>query len=146
MRIRLVSFMALAAGLAMVSAPLFAHHGTSITYQVDRTITVNGVVTEWVYAYPHPQLYFDVKCETGKVEHWGSEFGPTPLMMKNLNIGWGKNSIKTGDTVKMTCNPHKVPGATACLVKELIINGKVMRLGGGGQGGNGAQPAAGAER
>ena len=130
MKIKLVSFVALAAALAMVSAPLSAHHGTSITYQIDKTITVNGVVTEWVYAYPHPQLYFDVKDEAGNVQHWGSEFAPTPLMMRNLNIGWSKTSIKPGDTVKMTCNPHKVPGSTACLVKDLVINGKSMRLGG----------------
>ena len=142
MRIKLFSLLALAA-LAMVSGPLFAHHGTSITYQIDKTITVNGVVTEWVYSYPHPQLYFDVKDEAGNVQHWGSEFGPTPLMMKNLNIGWSKSSIKAGDTVKMTCNPHKVPGATACLVKDLVINGKTMRLGGGG-GNNANAPAAGA--
>jgi hypothetical protein len=138
MRIKVASFVALAA-VAMMSAPLFAHHGTSITYLVDKTITVTGVVTEWVYSYPHPQLYFDVTSESGKVEHWGSEFGPTPLMMKNLNVGWSKTSIKPGDQVKMTCNPHKVPGATACLVKDLVINGKQMKLNGGGN--TAAQPA-----
>ena len=37
----------------------------------------------------------------------------------------------------MTCNPHKVPGATACLVKELIINGKKLPVNGGGGGNNG---------
>ena len=142
MRIKL---MVLAAGLTVASAPLFAHHGTSITYQIDKTITVTGVVTEWVYAYPHPQLYFDVTQENGTVKHWGSEFGPTPLMMKNANLGWSKTSIKPGDTVTMTCNPHKVPDATACLVKELIINGKPRPLN-GGRGGNAAAPPAGAER
>ena len=128
MRIKLPNLIGLSVGVLIVSASLFAHHGTSITYEVDRTITLNGVVTEWAYSYPHPQLYFDVTDESGKVQHWGSEFGPTPLMMKNLNIGWSRKSIKPGDTVKMTCNPHKVPGATACLVKELIINGKLMPL------------------
>jgi Family of unknown function (DUF6152) len=144
MKIKLASFLALAT-LAFMSAPMFAHHGTSITYLVDRTITVTGVVTEWVYSYPHPQLYFDVKDEAGNVQHWGSEFGPTPLMMKNLNVGWSKASIKPGDAVKMVCNPHKVPGATACLVKDLFINGKPMKLNAGG-GNNAAQPTEGASR
>src|SRR5689334_7036137 len=134
MRIKLASLLLVAALglLTMQSAPALAHHGTSITYLVDRTITVTGVVTEWVYSYPHPQLYFDVKDEAGNMQHWGSEFGPTPLMMKNLNVGWSKTSIKAGDTVQMTCNPHKVPGATACLVKDLVINGKPMKLSGPG--------------
>jgi uncharacterized protein DUF6152 len=68
MKIKLATFLAVAA-VAFMSAPMFAHHGTSITYLVDRTITVTGVVTEWVYSYPHPQLYFDVKDDTGNVQH-----------------------------------------------------------------------------
>ena len=115
----------------IVSAPLFAHHGTSVTYDTSKSMTLTGTVTEFSYSYPHPQLYFDVKDASGTVAHWGSEFAPTPLMMKNMNLGWSKNSIKPGDTVVITCNPHKTPGATACLTKELIINGKKLPLGGG---------------
>jgi hypothetical protein len=116
----------------LLSASLYAHHGTSVTYDNSKTMTLTGVVTEFTFVYPHPQLYFDVKDASGAVQHWGSEFGPTPLMMKNMNAGWSKASIKAGDTVTITCNPHKNAGATACLTKELIINGKKMPLGGGG--------------
>ena len=74
---------------------MFAHHGTSVTYQVDKTITLKGTVTEWAFAYPHPQLYFDVKDDNGTIQHWGSEFGPTPLMMKNLrSAGAGSRSSR----------------------------------------------------
>ena len=118
----------LALGLAILCVPAVAHHGTSVTYQVDKTMILNGVVTEFTYSYPHPQLYFDVKDADGKVQRWGSEFGPTPLMMRNLKAGWGRDSIKVGDTITITCNPHKVPGATACLLKELVVNGKTMQL------------------
>lgn len=111
------------------SGALFAHHGTSVTYQVDKTLTMNGVVTEFAFAYPHPQLYFDVKDEKGNVQHWGSEFGPTPMMMKNMHVGWSKESIKPGDQVTITCNPHKLSTANVCLCKELIVNGKKLPLG-----------------
>src|SRR5580658_1338957 len=110
-------------------APAFAHHGTSVTYQTDKTITLTGTVTEFSFSYPHPQLYFDVKDADGNVQHWGSEFAPTPLMMKNMNVGWNRDSIKAGDTVTITCNPHRVPGSTACLAKELIVNGKKLTVG-----------------
>jgi hypothetical protein len=128
MKTKLVSLFFLVVGLLIVGAPVFAHHGTSITYKVDQTITMTGTITEFAYSYPHPQIYFDVKGEDGKVQRWGSEFGPTPLMMRNLNWGWSRTSIKVGDEVKITCNPHKVPGATACLLKELVINGKLFPL------------------
>ena len=118
----------LIAGAALAGPVVEAHHGTSITYFVDKSITVNGVITEFVYGYPHPQVYFDVKKDDGTVEKWGSEFGPTPLMMRNLKVGWGRDSIKPGDTITLTCAPHKTPGATACLAREMHINGKLVAL------------------
>jgi hypothetical protein len=126
MRKKLVNYIALG---VISGAPLFAHHGTSVTYQTDKTITMTGTVTEFSFSYPHPQLYFDVKDADGNVQHWGSEFAPTPLMMKNMNVGWTRDSIKAGDTVTITCNPHRVPGSTACLAKELIVNGKKLTVG-----------------
>jgi hypothetical protein len=112
----------------LAAVPVAAHHGTSITYYVDKSITVSGVITEFVYGYPHPQVYFDVTREDGKVEKWGSEFGPTPLMMRNFKVGWGRDSIKPGDKITLTCAPHKTPGATACLAREMHINGKLVAL------------------
>jgi len=118
--------------LSIISAALaFAHHGTSVTYQTDKTIVLTGTVTEFLFSYPHPQLYFDVKDADGNIQHWGSEFAPTPLMMKKMNVGWTRDSIKAGDTVTITCNPHRVPGATACLAKELIVHGKKLTVGPG---------------
>lgn len=115
-------------GAALAAPALQAHHGTSITYFVDKSITLSGVVTEFVYGYPHPQVYFDLKKPDGKVEKWGSEFGPTPLMMRNFKVGWNRDSIKPGDQIQITCAPHKEPGATACLAREIHINGKLVGL------------------
>ena len=43
---------ALAGVLALAGVPAAAHHGTAITYFVDKSITPTGVVTEFVYGYP----------------------------------------------------------------------------------------------
>jgi len=129
MKIKLASLVALS--LIIISAPLLAHHGTSVTYQVDKTITISGTVTEFSFSYPHPQLYLDVKDANGNIQKWGTEWGPTPAMLKNLNVGWNRASVKPGDQVVIVCNPHKVPGATACLLKELTVNGTKMKLNGG---------------
>ena len=51
--------------LLLLSLPALAHHGSNISYQLDKTITLEGVVTEWDYRNPHPQIYFDVKDKTG---------------------------------------------------------------------------------
>ena len=114
--------------LAGISLPVLAHHGTSVTYDTSKTIVVEGIVTEWVFSFPHAQIYFDVTGADGKVVHWGTELAPTPTMMRNLNAGWNRESIKVGDKLKLTCNPHRVAGATACLSKEMVVNGKLMPL------------------
>jgi hypothetical protein len=121
------------------TATLFAHHGTSISYEMEKTITVTGAVTEFDFSFPHPSLFFDVKDEKGQVVKWGAEFLPTPPAMRNL--GWDKTTIKYGDTVVLGCHPSK-SNKPVCAVQTITINGKSMPLGGG----PGAAPAAGGQR
>jgi hypothetical protein len=117
------------ASMAIVAIPAGAHHGTNISYQQDKSVALNGSVTEWVYAYPHPQIYVDVKESSGSVSHWSIELAPTPRMMQNLKVGWGKASIKAGDQVALTVRPSKVAGATVGLAfGDIVVNGKKMPL------------------
>ena len=122
-----------------LAATAFAHHGTSISYEMDKTITVTGTVTEFDFSFPHPSLFFDVQDEKGQIVKWGSEFLPTPPAMRNL--GWDKTTIKYGDTVVLGCHPSK-SNKPVCAVQTITINGKAMPLGGG----PGAAPAGGAQR
>src|SRR6478609_11658921 len=103
----------------------FAHHGTSISYEMDKLITVKGTVTEFDFSFPHPSLFFDVKDEKGQVVKWGAEFLPTPPAMRNL--GWSKTTVKYGDTVVLECHPSKSKKPVRA-VQGLTLNGKVMPL------------------
>jgi hypothetical protein len=114
-----------------------AHHGTSITYEMDKTITVSGTVVEFDFGYPHPSLFFDVTDEKGQVVRWGAEFLPTPAALKNL--GWTKETIKFNDKVVLGCHPSK-SGKPVCALASLSINGKPINVGGG----PGVAPAPGA--
>jgi len=120
---------------------VLAHHGTSITYEMDKTITVTGTVDEFDFSYPHPSLFVDVPNEKGQVVKWGVEFLPTPAALKAL--GWNKASIKAGDKVEMGCHPSK-SGKPVCALQSLTINGKAAQLGAGPGGPPPAAPAAGA--
>jgi len=116
-------------GIALLTCcmPLLGHHGSNPNYRWDKTITVSGVVTEFQFAYPHVSLFFDVKDDKGNVQHWSSELGPTPIMMRNWGVGWSRNSINPGDEITLTCTPTKVP-SQVCQGKKLIVNGKEMPL------------------
>jgi hypothetical protein len=125
--------------LAVVSftASAAAHHGTSITYEMDKTITVSGTVTEFDFGYPHPSLFFDVTDDKGQVVKWGAEFLPTPAALKNM--GWTKETIKFKDKVVLGCHPSK-SGKPVCALASISVNGKPVSVGGG----PGAAPQRGA--
>jgi hypothetical protein len=105
-----------------------AHHGTSITYEMDKTITVSGIVDEFDFGYPHPTLFVDVKDDKGQMVKWGVEFLPTPAALRDM--GWTKTSIKRGDTVVMGCSPSR-SGKPVCALRTLTVNGKTAALGAG---------------
>jgi hypothetical protein len=112
------------AALLATAFSAVAHHGSNVSYHTDQTMTIAGTVTEWEFINPHPQIYFDVKNETGEIEHWAAEVLPTPLMMKNMKVGWTRTTLKPGDQIVLVCNPPRAADAKACLAKELKINGK----------------------
>jgi len=67
------TFLNLIAGLLIVSTALMAHHGTAVSYDLSKLVTVKGVVVKYAWANPHSQLYFDVTDDKGNVEHWSAE-------------------------------------------------------------------------
>ena len=138
MKVATAKFSAVSIGFLLTCATMFAHHGTQVSYQVDKTITLKGTVTEWAFAYPHPQIYFDVKDDSGNIQHWAAELLPAPIMMKNMHVGWSKESIKPGDQLVLTANPSKA-GTNVCLARKMIINGKEMPLGNAAPGAEGKQ-------
>ena len=89
---------------ATLSAPLFAHHGTGVAYETDKTITLKGTVTEWIWSNPHCGILFDVTDDNGQVTHWGAELSnPHQLSM----AGFSKDVLKPGDKITLTGNPAK---------------------------------------
>jgi hypothetical protein len=56
-----------------VFAAFVRHHGSRVSYDMTKELTMKGTVTE--YQYQNPQIYimYDVKDEKGDVVHWGVE-------------------------------------------------------------------------
>ena len=104
MKNKLLAVLVGAAGLLLVSSPVFAHHGRS-NYDVEHSITMKGIVTEFEWQNPHALIHFDVTDENGKVEKWiGETNSPNTLSRQ----GWSKNTVKTGDQITLV--GHRVKG------------------------------------
>jgi hypothetical protein len=114
-------FVAMLSGLI----PVFSHHGTSASYDMNKSVTLTGSVTEFVYSNPHAQLYLDTKDASGKVVHWGCELNSPGNLRRD---GWSKQTFKVGDQVTLAVNPSKAGTSygTVDRSKPVIVNGKEL--------------------
>jgi hypothetical protein len=132
---RFISAFAIALGFLIVSVPLLAHHGNA-EFNMAKTVTVKGTVTEWFWANPHCFLKFDEKTETGDVRHWVVETSNPPDM---VNLGWSRYSMKPGDAVTVTMHQVKDPNRPiGRLTRVVLPNDKVLGTGAGDNAGSGA--------
>ena len=60
----------------------WAHHGSRISYDLTKQVTLKGIVKDFVYVNPHVYFTFEVKDDKGKVTVWAAETDP-PIMMEN---------------------------------------------------------------
>ena len=87
----------LAFPLLLMAAPVLAHHSFGAEYDVDKPVTVMGVITKIEWTNPHTYLFMDVKDDKGNVANWKFE-GYPPVVLNRT--GWRKDiTMKVGDTV-----------------------------------------------
>jgi hypothetical protein len=111
--------------LCCLASPVtFAHHGNS-AYDEKNPVVLKGVVTEYVFANPHAQIYFDVKNDQANIVHWACEtLGPTILSM----LGWTRKTLKPGDEITVTLDPAKSGNPVGYLRKIVLAGGTILPL------------------
>jgi len=92
----LVPALAIAAGAAS------AHHAFTPVYDAQRTVTVQGVVTEFRFINPHSMMSIDVTDEAGKVVKWTVEFDGVLNLSEG---GWTERTIVPGERLTVSGNP-----------------------------------------
>jgi hypothetical protein len=99
----------LAAGVAVciASAPAFAHHASVAEFDMDKQITLNGVISKVDWINPHVYIYLDVKDAQGNITTWAMESLPTRFFH---NMGLSKEMLGQGQAVTIAARPAKVQG------------------------------------
>lgn len=125
---RALAALLVASAIVTVAAPVVAHHGTNISYDRTKPVTLKGIVTEFRLANPHPQLYVDVKDESGKVTNWGCEVAANPYQL--MLSGWTKqrsaNALKPGTAVTVTVAPSRAGTPVGVVVKIVNAQGEEL--------------------
>ena len=125
MRSKVLSLLVVAAGFALASSSISAHHGVT-NYDMKKTIVLTGTITAFDWSNPHCLAYLDVTDDKGQVRHWTLEMASTFTM---THRGWDKDTLKRGDQVTIETHPARndVPiGITSGpgFALKVVVNGK----------------------
>jgi len=105
----------------------FAHHGSRISYDLSKTVTVKGIVKEFSYENPHIYITFEAKDDAGNPVEWVVETDP-PMMMAR-KFGWSRHYIKPGDEITVNGFRAKDNTNTANARDVILPNGKKVFAG-----------------
>jgi len=119
-----ISFSVVVLLLAVCSLPaLLAHHNVAVDYDVCKTVTLDGIVTELEWRHPHVVLHLNVTGKDGKTLAWTvATPAPSVLNREGLNNFF----TKTGDHVTAHVFAAK-DGSKDAVTKDLILpNGRTV--------------------
>jgi len=95
-----------AIALALAAGRARAHHSFAATYFVDREITVEGTLTQFMYRNPHSFIKIQGADSAGQMQTWSIEWGGgAQLTQEHVT----RYTLKPGDRVIVTGNPGRDP-------------------------------------
>jgi len=108
---------------ALLSAATVHAHHSNVAYEVNKVITITGVVKEFRWVNPHTWLYVSVDDGKGGKVEWATE-GRAPGVL--LRAGWSRSSLKRGETVTVDMSPAKDGKPTAIIARVTKADGTIL--------------------
>jgi hypothetical protein len=121
MKIRLIPVLTALAALVL-AAPALPHH-SNVAFEVNKIVTLTGVVTEFRWVNPHTWIGLSVDDGNGAKTVWAIE-GRAPGVL--ARAGWSRSSIKVGDTVTIDFSPAKDGSKTGLVARVTKADGTIL--------------------
>ena len=113
-----------AAVLAAAGAPVLAHHSVSAEFEMNKRMTIRGVLTRSALINPHTRLFFDVKEPDGTVEKWEIAGGPAGV----IRASGMARMFKIGETYTILLVPARDGSAYGRMITITDTQGKAITL------------------
>jgi len=114
-----------AAGVLLATIPAYAHHSAAVAYDLDKTVTVKGVISEVRWVNPHTWIFVDTKDADGKTVKWGFE-GKVPNLL--VRSGITPSVLKAGLEVTISGHPARNEAEKSGEVIEVTFaDGKTIK-------------------
>ncbi len=98
------TWMILAVGAIVGTAPAYGHHSFAAYYVEDRTVSVEGELLEFDYLNPHAWVHIAAADSNGSVQRVSAEWS-NPGRLKQQGIT--KETLKPGDRLIVTGSPAR---------------------------------------
>jgi len=101
----------------------FGHHSFAVFFQTDKTVSVDGVVTEFRFSNPHGLIRLDVTTKDGRTEVWTAETNSPSILVRR---GWARDSVKMGERITVEGWPARNGSHYLRMQKATRENGQVI--------------------
>ncbi len=103
--------------LLIFGGPAYAHHSFAATYSVDKQLTVQGTITQFMYRNPHSYLKVDALDDKGQMQTWAIEWGGG-AQLNEAHVT--RDTLKPGDKVTITGNPGRDPNEHRLRLQKIV--------------------------
>jgi hypothetical protein len=103
-------------GVAILCAPLLAHHSFAVYYIEADTIEVEGEIIEFQYKNPHAWIHVVGQDAFGKPKTYSAEWTSTSQLER---AGITKETLRAGDSVRIWASPNKNPTDNRVRLKRI---------------------------
>jgi hypothetical protein len=79
-----------------------AHHSVFAEFDINGSVTIEGVITEIWFKAPHIRIFVDVTDADGNAVSWNTH-GHNPSALRRR--GWLRDTLKVGERVTMSGDP-----------------------------------------
>lgn len=76
-----------------------AHHSFTATFDIDKEIVVEGLISEFVFENPHVLIYLEVENADGSTATWLSQ-GDAASRFRLA--GWSEDTLQLGDYLRVS--------------------------------------------